>query len=71
MLPLTRDAWGGAYREMDLARIYALLGDREAALDRLEHLLSIPGDLTPAMLRFDPAWASLRGDARFERLAGR
>ena len=71
MLPLTRDAWGGGYRELDLARIYALLGDREAALDRLEHLLSIPGDLTPAMLRLDPTWAPLRGDARFERLAGR
>jgi serine/threonine-protein kinase len=69
LLPLTRDAWAGGYRELDLARIYAMVGDRSAALDRLEHLLSIPFDLTPAMLRLDPAWTSLRGDPRFERLA--
>jgi len=36
---------------LGLARIYALLGDRGAAIDRLEHLLSIPMNLTPVILR--------------------
>lgn len=57
-------------QKLGLARIYALLGDRGAAIDRLEHLLSIPMNLTPVMLRNDLSWAPPRGDPRFERLAG-
>jgi len=55
---------------LGLARIYALLGDRGAAIDRLEHLLSVPMNLTPVMLRLEPSWAPRRGNPRFERLAG-
>ncbi len=68
MLPLSKDRWGGAYLEMDLARIHARLGDRDSAIAHLEHLLSIPSDFAPALLRVDPEWIPLRNDPRFKRL---
>jgi len=70
LLPYNRDAWGGGYRELELARIYTILGERDSAFARLEHVLSVPMDFTPALLRIDPWWAPLRGDPRFRRLAG-
>ena len=69
-LPFTVDPWGASYRELDLARIHAMVDEPDSAIARLEHLLAIPGDVTPALLRLDPAWAPLRGDPRFQRLVG-
>jgi serine/threonine-protein kinase len=65
------DAWIGYARVLDLARIYVMVGEHDAALERLEHLLSIPGSLTPALLRIDPTWDPLRGHPRFKKLVGR
>ena len=70
LLPYNKDAWGGGYRELELARIYTMLGERDSALARLEHVLSVPMDFTSALLRVDPVWAPLRGDPHFRRLAG-
>jgi TolB-like protein/Flp pilus assembly protein TadD len=70
LLPYSKDAWGGGYRELELARIYTILGERDSALARVEHVLSVPMDFTPVMLRTDPVWAPLRGDPRFRRLSG-
>jgi TolB-like protein/Flp pilus assembly protein TadD len=67
-LPVSRDAYRGACRLEDLAKIYALVGDRDAAVDGLGRLLALPTDLTAAALALDPAWAPLRGHAAFERL---
>ena len=53
---------------MDLARVYTMVGEYDAAIDRLEQLLSIPGHLTTAWLRVDPTWDPLRGNSRFQRL---
>jgi len=55
---------------VELARIYTMLGERDSALTRLEHVLSVPMDFTPALLRVEPVWAALREDHRFQRLAG-
>ncbi len=68
LLPIEKDAWRGAYRIEDLARIYTILGEKELAIDRLEFLLSRPGDLTVAILKIDAAWDPLRGHPRFEKL---
>ncbi len=69
--PISRDTYQGYYREWDLARIYVMVGEYDAAMDRLGYLTSIPGYLTPAWLRLDPTWDPLRGHPRFQRLLDR
>ncbi len=69
LLPVSKDAYAGAYMQHQLARIHILLGQPEKALDRLEPLLSIPYFLSPGWLRIDPSFDPLRGNPRFERLA--
>jgi serine/threonine-protein kinase len=68
LLPVSKEAERGYYGEWDLARIYTMVGEYDAALDRLEYLVSIPGELTPAWLRIDPTWDPLRRHPRFQRL---
>ncbi len=67
--PLSKDAYTGAYYRHLLTRIYLMAGKPDAAIDLLEELLRIPYFLTPAWLRIDPTFESLRGNSRFERLA--
>jgi eukaryotic-like serine/threonine-protein kinase len=68
IMPITRDAFAGAYVQHQLARIYLLAGEKEKALDRLEPLLRMPYYLSRAWLPIDPNFAPLRGSPRFERL---
>ena len=42
MLPVTKDAFGGPYQQLQLVRIYILVGEPEKAIDQLELLLKIP-----------------------------
>jgi hypothetical protein len=57
------------YALLWLAKIYAWVGEEEAALDRIDKLLAIPSELSPAMLRLDPDWDPLRANPRFKMLA--
>jgi TolB-like protein/Flp pilus assembly protein TadD len=56
------------------ARLLARFGDKDGAIPLLQHLLEISYDgaygppLTPALLRLDSDFDSLRGDPRFEKL---
>jgi hypothetical protein len=61
----------GIYPVEDLARIYVMVGENEAALDQLEYLMSIPGDLGVGAFRPDPAWKPLRDHPRFQALIRR
>jgi serine/threonine-protein kinase len=67
-LPITKDAYQGAYIQHQLARIYILAGEPEKALDQLEPLLKLPYYLTPAWLRIDPMFDPLRNNPRFQKL---
>jgi serine/threonine-protein kinase len=70
LLPVEVEQAHGASRVEDLARIYAMVGESDAAIDRLEYLMSIPYDLAAAGLRVDPSWDALRNLPRFRRLVG-
>lgn len=68
LLPISRDAYSGAYFQHQLPRIDLLVGEREKALDTLEPMLRKPYDLSPGWLRIDPSFTPLKGNPRFERL---
>jgi TolB-like protein/Tfp pilus assembly protein PilF len=63
-----QDAVRRADAEINLAQIQAYLGDADAAIEALPHLLETPAGLTPAELRLDPFWDPLRKDPRFAKL---
>jgi TolB-like protein len=68
LLPVSKDAYSGAYNEHQLARIYIMVGEHDKALDHLERLLRIPYYLSPGWLRIDPAFDPLREHPRFKKL---
>ena len=68
LLPMSKEAWRGAYRAEDLARIYAMVGEYDAAIDRLESLLAVLSPTAVPMLRIDPVWDPLRDNPRFQAL---
>jgi tetratricopeptide (TPR) repeat protein len=68
--PVTLDAAAGPEHVMYLALIYTLVGEYDAAIDRLAYLLSIPAgnSVTAAMLELVPSWDPLREFPAFRRL---
>jgi tetratricopeptide (TPR) repeat protein len=67
-LPLSKDALEGPLMIANLARIYVMLGDSDAAVRQLELVLTHPGPLSSAWLRADPFFASLRSHPGFRKL---
>src|SRR5688572_23426621 len=73
--PASVDAVSGAAFEEGLTRIRAQFGEVDTAVADLRRLLKAnyvgpeQMPLTPALLRFDPAWNPLRSDARFQELS--
>jgi non-specific serine/threonine protein kinase len=51
-----------------LAEIYATVGEQDAAIEQLDHLLSIPAEISVPMLRMDPVWDPLRDNPKFSEL---
>jgi serine/threonine protein kinase len=69
LAPLTHDPRVNNAINRGVAWTYATIGANDAAIALLDSLLRAPGILSPGMLRVDPAWAPLRDDPRFKRLA--
>jgi serine/threonine-protein kinase len=68
LMPISREAYRGALRAEDLARVHALVGDPDAAIAILEDLLERPARLCVPVVRLDPAWDPLRSHPRFQAL---
>ena len=68
LLPVTKEAWRGLYRVEDLANIYVMSGEFDLAIDQLDFLLSVPGEMSIPLLKLDPAWDPLRNHPGFKKL---
>ncbi len=68
LMPPSREALRGVVRVEDLARIYATVGELDAAVEEIETLLDRPGLMTQHTLRLEPWWRPLHGRPRFEAL---
>ena len=68
MRPFARDAVDAGTLVTNLARIYALTGEKDLALKQLEIVSKIPCGPSYGELRLDSEWDSLRGDPRFEKI---
>ena len=53
---------------MVMAKIYAIVGEYDLAIDELAYSLSIEGWSTPAGLRSDPIFAPLYDNPRFQAI---
>jgi serine/threonine protein kinase/tetratricopeptide (TPR) repeat protein len=68
LLPRSKDGFYYLPYVIDLAHIYTILGDIDAALEQLQILLANPSYFSPPFLRMDPRWDSLSDDPRFQAL---
>jgi TolB-like protein/Tfp pilus assembly protein PilF len=69
-MPLSTDAFFGAYPLAGLAEVEAHAGAKDQALQLIEQLLAIPAGevMSVTRLKLDPVWDPLRGDPRFQAL---
>jgi tetratricopeptide (TPR) repeat protein len=68
LLSVSEDAAAGVDVLVDLAEIYARIGDKERALDILEEAAKLPWGLNYGFLKLDEAWDPLRAEPRFKKL---
>lgn len=68
LLPVSREAWRGARRLRDLAKINVMVGNYNEAFENLETLFSMSSEVSPALLRIEPVWTPLRNLPRFQKL---
>jgi hypothetical protein len=68
LLPIGREAWRGLYLVNDFANIYVMVGESDAAINQLDFLLFVPGEMSIPLLKLDPAWDPLRNHPRFKKL---
>ena len=68
LLPVAKDAIHGVAFAVNLAQIYAWVGEKDLAIEQIETVQRVPNYLTYGLLKLQPQWDSLRGNARFEKL---
>jgi TolB-like protein/cytochrome c-type biogenesis protein CcmH/NrfG len=71
LLPESQDAFDGPNATLLLAQIYAWTGEKDQALQLLDHSLNTPNGITVPALKLDAVWDPLRKDPRFEALIGK
>ncbi len=69
MLPESKDAYDGAGNRLELAKVYAITGQKEKALAELTYLLRVPSNLHGVhWLKHEVWFTSLHSDPRFQAL---
>jgi tetratricopeptide (TPR) repeat protein len=68
ILPLSKEAYRGAFRATGLALVYTMVGEYDQPLDKIESLLSSPGEMSLPLPQVDPRWDTLKESHRFQRL---
>ena len=68
LMPINKEAYRGVARVEDLARIYVMVGEYDAALEQIKFLLSLPGPLSVKMLQLDPDWKPLWNLPEFKKI---
>jgi len=70
LMPVSRDVISGPGMQVWLAQLEARVGEKDAAFERLQQALVLPsgGAISPALLKMDAVWDSLRADPRFDAL---
>jgi Flp pilus assembly protein TadD len=68
LLPVSREAWRGARRARDMAKISVMVGNYTQAIEILKMLSSVPSEVSRTSLRIDPVWEPLRGLPEYQNL---
>jgi serine/threonine-protein kinase len=68
LLPESKDAMDAPVLVVAMARIYAITGEGEKAINLLQRSLQTPAGLTVHEIRLDPTWDVLRENPRFKAL---
>jgi serine/threonine protein kinase/Flp pilus assembly protein TadD len=68
LCPPSKEAWRATFRMTDMARIYVMVGEPAEAIKLLDHLLSVPAEISTYALQNDPTWAPLKASAGFQDL---
>ncbi|HVU22609.1 MAG TPA: TIR domain-containing protein [Opitutus sp.] len=68
MMPESRDALDGPIFRFVAGWVAAVTGDKDGAIEEIRHLLGTVTPFSAADIRSNPAFLSLRGDARFEAM---
>ena len=66
--PYETDAIGHNEALLIQAQVLGRAGSFDDAVQLVQRLLEMPSDLSPARLRIDPEWSSLRDDPRIARI---
>ena len=68
LLPISKDSIDGAAFAVNLAQIYAWVGEKDLAIEQIAAVERVPNYLSYGVLNLHPYWDSLRGDPRFEKI---
>ena len=71
LLPISKEALRGSDWVRNLAQVYVMVGDYDAAVEQLGYLLSVAAPISQHWLRLDPIWNPLREHPGFQRLVAR
>jgi serine/threonine protein kinase/tetratricopeptide (TPR) repeat protein len=68
LLPISKDALDGMTLAINLAKIYAWVGEKDLAVEQIAAVERVPNELSYGMLKLHPIWDPLRGHPRFEKI---